>query len=122
VDDSKPKPLDRARLGNQHGITPAAGQRFGAYARTWGKSFALIQSGYAPSVLRMPTSGDMKVLGRRRQPQATPENMEAIQKLALDLRGPRRLFVPKGVYRFKSHQEADEWLMTMLTRPSRESS
>jgi hypothetical protein len=30
-----PKPLDRTRLGNQHGITPTAGQRFGAHGRIW---------------------------------------------------------------------------------------
>ena len=60
----------------------------------------------------------MKVLGHRREPRPSRENMEAIQRLALDLRGTRRLFVPKGVYRFKSHEEADEWLMKMLTRPN----
>jgi hypothetical protein len=60
----------------------------------------------------------MKVLGHRREPQPSPENMEAIQKLAVELRGPRRLFVPRGVYRFKSHEEADAWLMKMLTRPN----
>lgn len=26
-------------------------------------------------------------------------------------------FVPKGVFRFQSHEEADRWLMKMLTRP-----
>lgn len=25
-------------------------------------------------------------------------------------------FVPKGVYRFKTHEEADEWLLTMMAR------
>ena len=65
---------------------------------------------------QMQTKGYMKVLGRRCEPQPSRENMDAIQKLALDLRGPRRLFLPKGVYRFKSHEEADAWLMKMLTR------
>ena len=68
----------------------------------------------------MQTKGDMKVLGRRTEPRATRENMEAIQKLLLDLRG-QRLFLPKGVYRFKSHEEADAWQMKMLTRPNPES-
>lgn len=63
----------------------------------------------------------MKVVGRRREPQPTLENMVAIQKLLLDLRGPRRLFLPKGVYRFKTHEEADAWLTKMLTRPNPES-
>lgn len=25
--------------------------------------------------------------------------------------------VPKGVFRFRSHEEADEWLWKMITRP-----
>lgn len=28
----------------------------------------------------------------------------------------RRAAIPKGVYRFHSHEEADEWLWEMLTR------
>lgn len=30
-------------------------------------------------------------------------------------------FVPKGVYRFSSHEEADEWLWEMLTRKRNDS-
>jgi hypothetical protein len=26
--------------------------------------------------------------------------------------------MPKGVYRFKTHEEADEWMMRMLARSS----
>lgn len=26
-------------------------------------------------------------------------------------------FIPKGVYRFHTHEEADAWLMKMMTRP-----
>jgi hypothetical protein len=29
----------------------------------------------------------------------------------------RGLPIPKGVYRFRTHEEADEWLWQMLTRP-----
>ena len=28
------------------------------------------------------------------------------------------LRVPRGVYRFKTHEEADEWLWRMITRPT----
>ena len=73
-------------------------------------------SGPARKFSPVQTKGYMKVLGRRREPQPSRENMEAIQKLALELRGPRRLFLPKGVYRFKSHEEAYAWEMKMLTR------
>jgi hypothetical protein len=68
----------------------------------------------------MQTKGDMKVVGRRREPRPTRENIQAIQKLLLDLRGDQP-FLPKGVYRFKTHEEADAWQMKMLTRPSRAS-
>ena len=68
----------------------------------------------------MQTKGKMKVVGRRREPTPTPENVQAIQRLLLDLRG-NQPFLPKGVYRFKSHEEADAWQMKMLTRPSRAS-
>ena len=27
--------------------------------------------------------------------------------------------VPRGVFRFKTHQEADQWLWRMITRPER---
>jgi hypothetical protein len=26
-------------------------------------------------------------------------------------------FVPRGVYRFRSHEEADRWMWEMITRP-----
>jgi len=28
-------------------------------------------------------------------------------------------FVPRGVYRFVSHEEADQWLWQMITRPKK---
>jgi hypothetical protein len=31
----------------------------------------------------------------------------------------RTLPIPKGVYRFRTHEEADNWLWQMLTRPRR---
>jgi hypothetical protein len=73
-------------------------------------------SGAAFSVPADASQRRQQGAGRRNEPQPTRENLDAIQKLALDLRGPRRLLVPKGVYRFKSHEEADEWLMKMLSR------
>jgi hypothetical protein len=63
----------------------------------------------------MEKKGYMRVVGRRGEPKPTPENMEALQKLLLDLRGKRR-FLPRGVYRFKTHEEADAWQREMLTR------
>lgn len=63
----------------------------------------------------MEKKGYMRVVGRRGEPKATPENMAALQQLLLDMRG-KRPFLPRGVYRFKTHEEADAWQMEMLTR------
>jgi hypothetical protein len=62
-----------------------------------------------------------KVVGHRHPPanglvmtaaQRT-ENAEAWK------RALRTLPIPKGVYRFRTHEEADEWLWQMLTRRRR---
>ena len=57
-----------------------------------------------------------KMLGRRREPQPTRDNIDAIQKLLGELRG-RKPFLSKEVCRFKTHEEAGAWEMKMLTRP-----
>ncbi len=60
-----------------------------------------------------------KVVGRRRppadglllSPAQQAENARAWK------RALRTLPIPRGVYRFKTHEEADHWLWQMLTRP-----
>ena len=54
-----------------------------------------------------------KVVGRRRPPQDSLAYGLELQEALNDLAPPR---VPKGVWRFRSHQEADAWLMKHLTR------
>jgi hypothetical protein len=60
----------------------------------------------------------MKVVGRRRAP-ADPLQMTPAQTIA-ESRAWQKVFhplpIPRGVYRFKTHEEADEWLWQMLTR------
>ena len=63
----------------------------------------------------MQPKGYMKVLGRRKPPTGGVEAAANLQQTLLEVRGPRP-FVPRGVYRFKSHEEADEWQMKMLIR------
>ncbi len=41
---------------------------------------------------------------------STKSNARAWRKLV------DRPYVPRGVFRFKSHEEADAWLMMMMTR------
>jgi hypothetical protein len=58
-----------------------------------------------------------KFVGRRTK---TPEGFESgmkLQALAVELhRSFKQRWAPKGVYRFKTHEEADEWMNRMLAR------
>ena len=63
----------------------------------------------------MQVKSNMRVVGRRKDPSPTLENVRALQQSLHVLRG-KQPFLPRGVYRFKSHQEADAWQMKMLTR------
>lgn len=61
-----------------------------------------------------------KVVGRRLPPD--PLDPGAHKKA--DARAWQKLYesggLPKGVYRFGSHEEADEWLWRMLTRKKKD--
>lgn len=58
-----------------------------------------------------------KVVGRRRAPADRFKYAMGLQKLAGDLqRTFGNHFVPKGVFRFQTHEEADEWMIRMLAR------
>jgi hypothetical protein len=58
----------------------------------------------------------MKVVGRKGKPRIDVITIDAMQRLAGELRKGRP-FMPRGVYKFRSFEEADEWKMKMLTRP-----
>ena len=61
-----------------------------------------------------------RVVGRRLKPP-NPLSVEMSRKA--DAIAWREVFggvrVPRGVYRFRSHEEANEWLWRMITRPRR---
>ena len=57
-----------------------------------------------------------KTVGRRRPVsalQVSPADIEASRQWR---RAGFGIHVPKGVHKFRSHEEADEWLMKHLTR------
>jgi hypothetical protein len=60
----------------------------------------------------------MKIVGRKGEPKVNVVTFDPMQKM---LRAVRRgqLFIPKGVWRFKTYEEADKWTMDMLTRPQK---
>jgi hypothetical protein len=58
---------------------------------------------------------NMKVIGRKGKPRIDVTTIDSLQKLANELRKGRP-FMPKGLWRFRSHEEADSWKLKMLTR------
>ena len=61
-----------------------------------------------------------KTVGRRKAPRDAFRYGMDLQQLSVDLAKSFGLRgIPKGVYRFNSHEEADEWLMSHLTRRKR---
>ncbi len=58
---------------------------------------------------------EMKVVGRKGRLQTGLVRADAMQRLAAELRRGRP-FMPKGVFRFKTFEEADAWKLKMLVR------
>jgi hypothetical protein len=61
-----------------------------------------------------------KTVGRRTAPPRDPfKYAMGLQRVAGYLAKETwgRGLCPRGVFRFKSHEEADEWMLKMLTRP-----
>ena len=60
-----------------------------------------------------------RFVGRRTQ---TPDSWQAgmqLQALVVELhKSFKHRWMPKGVYRFKTHEEADAWMTKMLARSS----
>jgi hypothetical protein len=54
-----------------------------------------------------------KTVGRRRAPKDSLSYALGLQRISNAL-SPSR--IPRGVYRFRSHEEADAWLMDHMTR------
>jgi len=61
-----------------------------------------------------------KTVGRRGPPRAL-ENVttDSKERSAVWSRAFETPFVPRGVYRFRTHEEADAWLWAMITRTKR---
>jgi len=58
-----------------------------------------------------------KVVGQRTGAPDAFESGMKLQSLAAELhRSLKQRWAPKGVYRFKTHEEADEWMNRMLAR------
>jgi hypothetical protein len=60
----------------------------------------------------------MKAVGKRKPKQGLEANREWLRTVA-KLRGDRP-FIPKGVYRFDSFEEAQAWHFKMITRKEKQ--
>jgi hypothetical protein len=59
-----------------------------------------------------------KVVGRRtKRPNALSVETSTKADAIAWRKSLGGVHVPKGVYRFRTHEEADEWLWRMITRP-----
>jgi hypothetical protein len=60
-----------------------------------------------------------RFVGRRTK---MPDGLSLMTSTKADAIAWRKAFggvrVPRGVYRFKTHDEADQWLWQMITRPN----
>jgi hypothetical protein len=57
----------------------------------------------------------VKVVGRKGKPKVNLETANGCLHLMRTLRG-KRPFIPKGVWRFRTFEEADAWTLQMTTR------
>ena len=62
-----------------------------------------------------PDEYPMKVVGRKGQPKVNVETANGFLKMVATVRG-NRPYMPKGVWRFKTFEEADAWKLEMITR------
>lgn len=60
---------------------------------------------------------NVKIVGRRKGFDASPEAANAWLKSVNKLRGNHGI-CPRGVYKFKTFEEADRWMLQMLVRSS----
>jgi hypothetical protein len=60
-----------------------------------------------------------KTVGRQKAPNPLSLLPDQIQESNLWRQNGFRPQIPKGVYRFLSHEEADQWMMNHLTRKSK---
>ena len=54
-----------------------------------------------------------KIVGRRKMPDRSPSEANVLLHTVLKLRGKRGI-CRRGVYKFKSYEEANEWMLQQL--------
>ena len=70
-----------------------------------------------PEADAVEDSTGTRVLGRRRPGGGGLERAAGFLRMVVALRQGKP-FIPRGVYRFASFEESQEWSLRMMTRPS----
>ena len=58
---------------------------------------------------------ELKIIGKRLPPVIDLEQADSFLKLVLVLREGKP-FIPKGVHRFRTFEESNQWSLTMMSR------
>ena len=76
-----------------------------------------------PRVMKVPINYEEhigKTVGRRTEISDPFEYAMGLQKIASELlKTTGRGLCAKGIFKFKSHEEADAWMLGMLARPAK---
>jgi hypothetical protein len=67
------------------------------------------------TVVRDQKPFTMKIIGRRKETKVDLLKADPFLKMVNILRG-NKPFIPKGVYKFKTFEESQEWTLKMMTR------
>lgn len=59
--------------------------------------------------------GEMKIVGKRKEPVRDLRYARNLLDLVVELRKGKSL-IPKGVHRFKTFEESQQWTLEMMTR------
>jgi hypothetical protein len=57
----------------------------------------------------------VKIIGKRKDRSPSFEDINNFLKAILALRGEKP-FIPKGIFRFKTFEEAQDWTIEMITK------
>jgi hypothetical protein len=97
-------------------VHPFSSARFGVLALSGGAAYA--GNAVKPPCINVEEKID-RFVGRRTQPPNSLRAGMQLQATAAQLHQAfKHRWMPKGVYRFKTHEDADAWMTKMLARSS----
>ena len=95
---------------------PAAASRLPASVRSSSRCCPLAMPGSMTQARREIDVLPSKIVGRRREPEATLAATDVLLRTVRDLRAGG--LAPRGLYRFESFEEAQKWMRSQMARRS----